>query len=429
MIRTMHRWADLVEVAPVWRRTMATVAIVAVMASAVTVTTSNSPLPGVVALPGATADPTGPTGPTGPGGNTGGGGQFQPPGAPQPGQDYGGGNYPAPPQGNGIDINNPTAQPSSNPGTNQQTGPTGRVPVHGTQPPNYDLPAQQPQPQVQQPAEAQQEEPTGHQPEPPGSPDTPESQQLRVLQEHCEQISQQLGITDAVMVLPANLPSGDLQNGPGRIVGGGVGACGVCPPQSPPQIGDQPQVPKKTITVRPRPRQEPRPETTDEADTDESPFPDDYCTPARNAGSSLCRNVVKVCFIKGQPEPAIGSELWNERALYLSEANKLRKLNGGTLTRRSTKGLESRRNDETRAQRALHPDLYAGTGKVPGHMPDLTWAPDSAKLDLGRQILPMDSSLNASIGPQALRYPLGFVAEEFVGGTWVTDFSGAQTCM
>lgn len=68
-------------------------------------------------------------------------------------------------------------------------------------------------------------------------------------------------------------------------------------------------------------------------------------------------------------------------------------------------------------ERARHPELYEGTGKDPGHMPDLTWAPDSGDLDLDRDILPMDAALNKSIGAQAGRYPRGFVVEECVGGT------------
>jgi hypothetical protein len=230
------------------------------------------------------------------------------------------------------------------------------------------------------------------------------------------------------MVLPASLPSGGVLSGPGRDVTGGIGACGICLPQQGPQPFPEKPGPRPRPTIQPRPIEDPNFDQT--ADTaEESPFPEDYCTPERNGGSNLCRNVVKVCFIKGQPEPAIGSELWNERALYLQHANQLREANGGTLTRRSTRGLESRRNNETKLQRQLHPELYDGTGKDPGHMPDLTWAPDTIDLDLDRDILPMDAVLNKSIGAQAGRYPRGFVAEEFVGGTWITDFNGNKTCI
>ncbi|WP_141868292.1 matrixin family metalloprotease [Arthrobacter sp. SLBN-53] len=104
--------------------------------------------PRVLGLPGATAEPTGPGGPTGPGpGNgTGGGSQFQPPGLPQGGPGYSGGNYPAPPQGNGIDINNPSAAPEYSQAPQypqQQNDPSRQPPVHGTQPPDYDAPRQQ----------------------------------------------------------------------------------------------------------------------------------------------------------------------------------------------------------------------------------------------------------------------------------------------
>lgn len=253
---------------------------------------------------------------------------------------------------------------------------------------------------------------------------------MQNLQRDCEQIAQQLGITDPVMVIAENLPAGDARNGPGRTVGGGIGACCLDPPQAPPQPLPEKPGPRPRPTIRPKkPIEDPHLDQATDASTSESPYPDDYCTPERNGGSNLCRNVVKICFVKGQPEPAIASELWNERALYLSEAERLRKANGGTLTRRSTRDLKRRKQDETEAARTRNPELYENSGKVPGHMPDLTWAPSSDGLDVNREIMPMDPSLNASIGAQAGRYPIDFVAEEFVGGTWITDFNGAQTCM
>ncbi|MGN7782842.1 hypothetical protein ACTJJE_25470 [Mycolicibacterium sp. 22603] len=196
--------------------------------------------PRVLGLPGATAEPTGPGGPTGPGpGNgSGGGSQFQPPGLPQGGPGYSGGNYPAPPQGNGIDINNPSAAPeySQAPQYPQQSYPQRQPPVHGTQPPDYDLPPQQqPEPTQhvpqQAPHESSQQEPA----QPSTESENSQDQALRNLQKHCEDIAQQLGITDPVMVLPASLPSGGVLSGPGRDVTGGIGACSICPPQQGPQ--------------------------------------------------------------------------------------------------------------------------------------------------------------------------------------------------
>ncbi|MBU8820349.1 hypothetical protein KL864_31195 [Mycolicibacterium goodii] len=115
-------------------------AIVAVLAATVMVTANDAQLPGAFTMPGATAEPTGPGGPTGPGFGNGGGSQFQPPGWPQAGPGYSGGNYPAPPQGNGIDINNPSASHAApeQSGAAQYPQQTREQPVHGTQPPDYD---------------------------------------------------------------------------------------------------------------------------------------------------------------------------------------------------------------------------------------------------------------------------------------------------
>lgn len=439
------------------RRALGTAAAAAVVAAVVLLMMSGSSFPpGPFELPGATAEPTGPPGPgggSGPGFGGNGGSQFQPPGWPQAGPGYSGGNYPAPPQGNGIDINNPGAAPEYSAAPQypqqQQPYPTRQAPVHGTMPPNYDAPPGQIQQQPAQPPPTQQPSPPSAQQQPNTPPqqqqqqqpaqqdppqqsdsDSEQDQAARELQRRCEDMAQLLGIIEQVMTLPANVPSGDLRNGPGRSVGGGIGACGLCPPQQGPQQGDLAERPirPRPTTIRPRPIEDPNFDQTT-APAQDSPFDEDYCSPARNGGSNLCRNVVKVCFAKGGLEPTVGSELRNERALYLSEAESLRKANGGTLTRRSTKALENRKRSETRLQRKLHPELYEGTGKVPGHMPDLTWAPGSKALDEGRKILPMDASLNASIGEQANRYPIGFVAEQFVAGTWITDFNGAQTCM
>ncbi|MGN7778862.1 hypothetical protein ACTJJE_05000 [Mycolicibacterium sp. 22603] len=173
------------------------------------VTTTDTTVVGVSALPGATAEPA-PTGPTGPGGGfgggSGGGQQFQPPGGPQAGPGYSGGNIPAPPQGNGIDINNPPAaqapeysQAPQYP--QQQTYPQRQQPVHGTQPPNYDAPLQQQPSQATQQPTAQPTEQVSATPEPSGQQ---QNQQPDQRQEQCQSAAAQL----AAGRLPAGITGG-----------------------------------------------------------------------------------------------------------------------------------------------------------------------------------------------------------------------------
>ena len=162
-------------------------------------------------LPAATADPTGPTG--GPGGDAGGanGGQFQPPGMPNAHGGDNGGNYPAPPQGDGIDINNPSAPPEYSQAP-QYTGtaPTGQQPVHGTQPPDYDHP-------VEQPAQA------SHPPQPTQAPREPREtqQQSNNLQrnQQCQDAAQTVGVNVLIGAIGGggrslNLPAG---SGPWKL--------------------------------------------------------------------------------------------------------------------------------------------------------------------------------------------------------------------
>ncbi|MGV0594137.1 hypothetical protein [Mycolicibacterium porcinum] len=102
----------------------------------------------------------------GPDFGSGGGSQFMPPSMPSNGGSYSGSNIPAPAQGNGIDINNPASQmPAGEQGSAAQYPAQGpRTPVHGHQPPNYDLPPQQAT--QQQPAQQPtQQQPQREQPE------------------------------------------------------------------------------------------------------------------------------------------------------------------------------------------------------------------------------------------------------------------------
>lgn len=182
---------------PVLRRMLAIVAILALAIAGITLTaTENDTVPTVFTLPGATAEPTGPPGPTGPGPGSGGGSQYQPPDMGGIDGGYSGGNYPAPPQGNGIDINNPGAAPEYGQAPQypqQHPYPSRQPPVHGTQPPNYDLPPQQaptqqaPQQEPQQ--SAQQQEP---QQRPDNNQDT---QRVNQRQQECQDAAAMLGNT------------------------------------------------------------------------------------------------------------------------------------------------------------------------------------------------------------------------------------------
>lgn len=231
---------------PLGRRVLALTAIVALLAATVMVTANDAQLPGAFTMPGATAEPpapTGPGGPTGPGFGGGGGSQFQPPGWPQAGPGYSGGNYPAPPQGNGIDINNPSAAPDYNPtpqNPQQQPNASRQPPVHGTQPPDYDAPRQQP-PTQQAPAQQgsqQSAQPSApqHQPErevEPTPPSEPAQQTPQQQVEHEDaQYSRENGkdntpeqCNKAESETAAGQPISDLglfRNGDGSIDGGVV---------------------------------------------------------------------------------------------------------------------------------------------------------------------------------------------------------------
>jgi hypothetical protein len=153
---------------PAIKRLAAATAALTLLLAGITVSATETPTPTRLSLPGATAEPTGPGGPTG-GMGSGGGSQFQPPGVGGIDSGYSGGNHPAPPQGNGIDINNPATAPEANqapqyPQGQQRTA--DRVPVHGTQPPNYDAPLEQVPRQPAQPPNSQQPAQTHQQPEP-----------------------------------------------------------------------------------------------------------------------------------------------------------------------------------------------------------------------------------------------------------------------
>jgi hypothetical protein len=64
------------------------------------------------------------------------------------------------------------------------------------------------------------------------------------------------------------------------------------------------------------------------------------------------------------------------------------------------------------AERAANPSLY-GPGQHVGHVPDTTWT-DSA---IPHSWLPLDETVNTSLGAQAGRYPIGYQPTGF----WFID--------
>ncbi|MGJ8873975.1 hypothetical protein QMY57_25755 (plasmid) [Mycobacteroides abscessus subsp. abscessus] len=164
------------------RRSMAVVAVGALLIGGIKIGTEPDSSLGVLGLPGATADPTGPmpTGGMGPGGMN--GSQFSPPALPPQQPDYqGGNNLPPLNQDSGVSIYNtgsPGAQQVPQQGA-QQAPAQNQQPAHGTQPPDYqtatpftqgpgranpDYQAPQ-QNSPQQPQQGQQQEPQQQQPQ------------------------------------------------------------------------------------------------------------------------------------------------------------------------------------------------------------------------------------------------------------------------
>ncbi|MEH3131590.1 MAG: hypothetical protein PGN27_16705 [Mycolicibacterium neoaurum] len=300
--------------------------------------------------------------------------------------------------------------------------------MHGTQPPDYDLPPQQqPEPTQQGPQQAPQESSQQEPAQPSTESENSQDQALRDLQKHCEDIARQLGIADPVMVMPASLPSGGVLSGPGRDVIGGIGACSICPPQQAPQPFPEKPGPRPRPTIRPRPIDDP---TIDKAPDGEqkSPFDDDYCSMDRNGGTSSCRGPVGVCFKQGTTDPS--AAVREELADYVWYANELRKANGGILERRAVppgSDLEKRKNREAANERRDNPTPYKDGTKVAGHMPDTLWGAKE-DIDLQRTLRPMDKVLNAAIGWQGNQFPIGYEATGFYEGVWTYGATGAGQC-
>ncbi|SLH92076.1 Uncharacterised protein [Mycobacteroides abscessus subsp. massiliense] len=279
--RNLQRWPDVQKarrrVTPATRRTLAALAITAVMiGGAKIVSDETMPGSGFSPVQTAAAEPTGPPAPTG--GMTDGGGQgFQPPQMPSSMPDYqGGNNQPPLDQNSGISIynsGNPQA-PQQVPGQQGgQQAQQAQQPAHGTQipdyqtnpgytqgpgkpNPDYQAPQQQSPQQGQQPQQQpQQQQPSQaptqtQQPEQPQNKQDDTTQQLNERQQQCQAVAQSFGnpaeevLNEIVGEIPdalrSMLPNGGLprQGGPSRswskepspvpVPGGGCN--GQCPP-------------------------------------------------------------------------------------------------------------------------------------------------------------------------------------------------------
>ena len=74
----------------------------------------------------------------------------------------------------------------------------------------------------------------------------------------------------------------------------------------------------------------------------------------------------------------------------------------------STKGqLRTQASAFTRKERREHPEKYKGNDV--GHIPDTTWTGKA----VSPEVMPMDSSLNRSLGAQALKYEIGYKPTSF----------------
>ncbi|MUL78249.1 hypothetical protein [Mycolicibacterium sp. CBMA 226] len=230
-----------------------------------------------------------------------------------------------------------------------------------------------------------------------------------------------MGITDAVAVLPATVPRGGGYGGFGRDVSGGTATCPLCPAQAGPN-------PAPTGGRQVPPARAPQPlrlpEFVEQPDAASNPEPDPVdervCDPADK--TSACRGIVSVCLVK--PDNTASPEIEAERQLYIDRGNILINRNTAVvgqdyLVRRSTKGMGARRANDIK-----NAEVPIPSGKAGGHMPDLVWG---GAVD-DRPVLPMDPSLNSSIGGQANAYRIGYQATKFVAGIWVQTGSGQFMC-
>ncbi|MBF6171313.1 hypothetical protein [Nocardia blacklockiae] len=147
--------------------------------------------------------------------------------------------------------------------------------------------------------------------------------------------------------------------------------------------------------------------------------------------SKDCEGVVAVCLPKkdqGNRTPIQENNLQEQRNEYIEAANEIIHTNGTPLVRQEldevTQRLADRARDRQRDNNRptyyppqIDTDRYPSGAIDAGHLPDTVWTgvPDPPP----RYWMPMDMSLNRSIGTQAKRYPVNYKARAFVPGVWL----------
>uniref|UniRef100_UPI00373FD354 hypothetical protein n=1 Tax=Mycobacteroides abscessus TaxID=36809 RepID=UPI00373FD354 len=432
------------------RRALIVVAVVAVAFGGTRVIDDHIPPgSGFSTLATVGAEPTGPPGPTG-GMTDGGGSQFQPPGQPPSMPDYqGGNNLPPLDQNSGISIYNSGAPQAGQQAGGQQGAQQPQQgwdqPAHGTQPPNYSTAPGYTQgpgkpnpdyqvPQQNSPQQGQQSPQQGQQqpsqaPSQTQQPERPEQQQQQEdqsqqdqgdqqRQQRCQAMSQQMDqvtqtagqvadvaqqVGDAAEIV---LPKGgggslgpDGERSPGRLPVEPL-ECGDCPPDRQPQNPLCKAIPNAAAK-----------QVCEGFIDDWMENFEDKC----EVGKPNCMGKVAICL----PRDIVNPSEFTKKGLqaYIDGGNDLIKRNeklGGMVIKRSTKGMQGRKDaDKDRAILRYGADAFKD--KAPGHIPDLTWMGTE---DDDRDVIPMDKSLNWSIGGQSNRFKENFQATEFVQGFW-----------
>ncbi|WP_192176909.1 hypothetical protein [Mycobacteroides abscessus] len=209
----------------VLRRSLAVVAIGALLVGGIKISAEPDASLGTFGLPGATADPTGPM-PTGGGMGPGGmnGGQFVPPNQPPSMPDYQGGiNQPPLNQDSGVSIYNtgsPGAQQNSPQQGGQQAPAQNQQPAHGTQPPDYETATPftqgpgKPNPDYQAPQQNTPQQPQQ------GSQQQPQQQPQNQQDQSTQQLDQKQQKCQAAMLQMGNTAAAALVSVGGTVVGG-----------------------------------------------------------------------------------------------------------------------------------------------------------------------------------------------------------------
>jgi len=428
------------------------VAVIAMAAGTVQVATLHtSPGSGFSTLATVGAEPTGPPGPTG-GMTDGGGSQFQPPGLPPQMPDYqGGNNLPPLDQNSGISIYNSGAPQAGQQAGGQQGAQQPQQgwdqPAHGTQMPDYstapgytqgpgkpnpDYQAPQqssPQQGQQSPQQGQQQQQQSPQQSQQQQQNQPQQQQQdqdqqdqgdQQRQQRCQAMSQQMDqLTDtAGQVADVAQKVGDAADEVLPKPKGGGGSLGPDGERSP---GRLPIEPLECTDCPPdRKPQNPLCKLVPNLGAKEvcEGFIDDWMENFEDkceVGKPNCMGKVAICL----PRDIVNPSEFTKKGLqaYIDGGNDLIKRNeklGGMVIKRSTKGMQGRKDaDKDRAILRYGADAFKD--KAPGHIPDLTWMGTE---DDDRDVIPMDKSLNWSIGGQSNRFKENFQATEFVQGFW-----------